>query len=253
MTQHQPGAHRALPYGKLANGKLQRLLDALPPDLRLEMEGMWEYRTLSAGAVVIEDGQEAERIGYVLDGVLVMVKELSDGRRHIIGLLTPYDMFGRAFNGASGYRIEALTDTQVLTCNRVQFEHLIARSIEAEQLFLRNLLDELDAAREWVIALGGAKVVQRLASLLLILSRHKFNGACGKPTFAAGQPLNLHIQLKRQDIAHYLGTSPESLSRSFHQLEGDKIIRINTPYDIDVLDLAKLTEVAGNSLLLERI
>jgi CRP/FNR family transcriptional regulator len=182
MTQHQPGAHRALPYGKLANGKLQRLLDALPPDLRLEMEGMWEYRTLSAGAVVIEDGQEAERIGYVLDGVLVMVKELSDGRRHIIGLLTPYDMFGRAFNGASGYRIEALTDTQVLTCNRVQFEHLITRSIEAEQLFLRNLLDELDAAREWVIALGGAKVVQRLASLLLILSRHKFNGACGKPT-----------------------------------------------------------------------
>lgn len=62
----------------------------------------------------------------------------------------------------------------------------------------------------------------------------------------------LQVQREHARLTGEIGQLNAS-SRSFHQLEGDKIIRINTPYDIDVLDLAKLTEVAGNSLLLERI
>jgi CRP/FNR family transcriptional regulator len=252
MTELEQSFAIDLPVYNSANGKLQRILDVMPDDLLLEMEAIWEHRILPAGSVVVEDGHEAGHIGYVLDGILAMVKELPDGHRHIIGLLTPCDMYGRAFNGPSGYRIEAMTEAKVLSCDRVQFERLISRSIEAERRFLLGLLDELDAAREWVIALGGAKVVQRLASFILILSRHKVNGASGKSINIKGQPLNLHIQIKRHDLAHYLGTSQESLSRSFHQLADEKIISINSPYDIDVLDLARLTEISGNALLLER-
>ncbi|KEO56506.1 Crp/Fnr family transcriptional regulator [Thioclava pacifica] len=246
MTEHQRQVISSALEGRAANGKMQRLLDALPDDLQGEMLGIWERATVPAGHILIEENTEAENIGFVLDGLLAMIKDLPDGRRHIIGLLTPADLFGRAFNGKSGYRIEALTETEVLTCPREPFEALLVRSPEAERLFLLNVLDELDAAREWVMVLGSGKVVQRVASLLLILCRHKVQGA-----IAPRAPINLNIKLKRVDIAHLLGTSPESLSRSFKQLERDGIIAINTPYDMDVLDLGELTEAAGNALLIE--
>jgi cAMP-binding proteins - catabolite gene activator and regulatory subunit of cAMP-dependent protein kinases len=246
MTEHQRQVTSSALEGRAANGKMQRLLDALPADLRNDMLAIWEREKVPVGHILIEENAEAERIGFVLDGLLAMVKTLPDGRRHIIGLLTPADLFGRAFNGKSGYRIEALTDAELLTCPRTPFEELLTRSPEAERLFLLNVLDELDAAREWVMVLGSGKVVQRVASLLLILCRHKVQGA-----IAPRAPINLHIQLKRVDIAHLLGTSPESLSRSFKQLERDGIIAINTPYNMDVLDLCELTEAVGNALLIE--
>ncbi|PFG63619.1 CRP/FNR family transcriptional regulator [Thioclava sp. ES.031] len=246
MNEHSKAGEPIELEGVLAQGKLQRLLNALPPDLRTEMLPLWQIIRFSPGDVLIEDGEVADRIGFVTDGFLAMSKTLQDRHRHIIGLITPSDMFGRAFNGPSGYRIEALSGGAVLTCDRQKFEAIISRSHEAERLLLLSILDELDAAREWVMVLGSSKVVERLASLLIILSRHKYR----TPEGTAHEPvqLRLHIHIKRVDIAHLLGTSPESLSRAFHQLERRGAIRLVTPYDIELADLAALIDISGNSL-----
>ncbi len=246
MNEHPKPGQPVEIEGVVARGKLQRLLDALPQDLRDEMIPLWQSIRFSPGDVLIEDGEVADRIGFVTDGFLAMSKTLQDRHRHIIGLITPSDMFGRAFNGPSGYRIEALSDGAVLTCDRQRFEAILGRSHEAERLFLLSILDELDAAREWVMVLGSSKVVERLASLLIILSRHKYRAPEG--TAHAPVQQNLHIHIKRVDIAHLLGTSPESLSRAFHQLEREGAIRIVTPYDIEIAKLETLIEISGNSL-----
>lgn len=248
MSEHQRQMKPARIENVQARGKVHRLLEVLPPDLREEMNAIWQSFRFSPGDVLIEDGEEAQRIGFVSDGVLAMAKTLTDNHRHIIGLITPADMFGRAFNGPSGYRIEALSDGEVLTCERRKFEDILSRSPEAERLFLLSILDELDAAREWVMVLGSTKVVERLASLLLILSRHKYR-AKGKDA-SIDTLLQLHLHIKRVDIAHLLGTSPESLSRSFHQLEHMGAIRLVTPYDIEIANRAILTEISGNALLM---
>lgn len=248
MSEHQREMKAARIEDVQARGKIHRLLEVLPAELRAEMNAIWQSCRYVPGDVLIEDGEEAERIGFVSDGILAMAKTLTDNHRHIIGLITPSDMFGRAFNGPSGYRIEALSDGEVLTCDRRKFEDILSRSPEAERLFLLSLLDELDAAREWVMVLGSTKVVERLASLLLILSRHKYRTQ-GKEA-ASGLLLRLHLHIKRVDIAHLLGTSPESLSRSFHQLERKGAIRLVTPYDIEICDLAMLTEISGNAMLM---
>ncbi|WGT49886.1 Crp/Fnr family transcriptional regulator [Thioclava nitratireducens] len=246
MNEHSKSGKRIEIEGVVAQGKLQRLLDALPPELRTEMIPLWQSIRFAPGDVLIEDGEVADRIGFVADGFLAMSKTLQDRHRHIIGLITPSDMFGRAFNGPSGYRIEALSDGAVLTCDRQKFEAILARSHAAERLFLLSILDELDAAREWVMVLGSSKVVERLASLLIILSRHKYRTleSCARDNIRLG----LHIHIKRVDIAHLLGTSPESLSRAFHELEREGAIRIVTPYDIEISNLGTLVDISGNSL-----
>lgn len=235
--------------GGQAVGMLARLLQTLPPELRTRLDAIWTERRCEAGDVLVEEDQDGGQIGYVIDGHLGMVKRLPDGRRHIIGFLAPTDMYGRAFGGASGYRVEALADTLVQTCDRARFEEILGCSPEAEHLFLVNVLDELDAAREWVIVMGGTKTVQRLAAFLLTLIRRKrrwHNSASPE-----GPPINLHLAIKRRDLADYLGARPESLSRAFHELARDGVIRINDPFDVDVLDLTALIDVAGQDLVMD--
>lgn len=231
-----------------AADKLGRLVDALPAGLRQEFQEIWRPLVVAAGDVLIEEGDEPTDVGYVVEGLLGMVKELPDGRRHIIGLLAPSDLYGRALDGPAGYHVEALTNAKVHVCDGARLEDILGRSPEAERLFLADLLDEIDAAREWLLVLSSPKVVQRVASFLVILSRHKPNN----PEAAAGPkdqgPVNLQIAVRRADLARYLGVRPESLSRAFHDLEDERIIRINDPYDIDLLDLARLVEMAGHDL-----
>jgi CRP/FNR family transcriptional regulator len=230
---------------------LSRLTERLPPEMRGEFDTVCERRRVAPGEVLVEDGEEPSHIGYVIGGMLGMVKRLPDGRRHIIGLLLPSDIYGRLYDGRSGYRIEALTEADLLTCDRAAFEDLLRRAPALERMLLVEILDELDAAREWVLVLGGPKVVQRAASFLLILCRRKLRDVLPE-ALEASAPVNLKLTLRRSDLAQFLGARPESLSRAFHELEHEGILRINDPADFDVIDLAGLVVAAGNDLVLDR-
>ncbi|WP_127903609.1 Crp/Fnr family transcriptional regulator [Solirhodobacter olei] len=227
--------------------RFQRLLEAFPEPLRDRLTAELKRVAMAEGTVLVEDGDTPSQIGYVLSGLLGMTKHLPDGRRHIIGLLAPTDMYGRFHEQQFSHRIEALAPSEVLTCPRDLFETLLREAPAAERLFLIDMLDELDAAREWLLVLGGPKVVQRVASFLLVLSRRKLR-ARGRDAAAHDQPLNLRLDIRRADLAQYLGARAESLSRAFHELAEAGAIRINDPYDFDVTDLEGLAYFAGHDL-----
>lgn len=228
-------------------GHLKALFDALAPEARQGLAAVARVRTIKAGEIVIDDGEDPKQIGYILDGNLAMTKALPDGRSHIIGLLVPTDMYGRVFDGASSYRVEALTDTKVFCIDRGPFEAILRKVPEIERLFLVNVLDELDAAREWILLLGGHKAVQRLASFLLILCRRKTR--LPEAMTGAPQPMLVHVVIRRVELAHYLGTRPETLSRAFHQLAKAQAIRIVDAYCFEILDLGLLIDFAGHDLI----
>ncbi|MDE3078402.1 MAG: Crp/Fnr family transcriptional regulator [Paracoccaceae bacterium] len=240
----------APPHEKRQRGRLDALVDALPADLQRELHAMGERKSIPSGDILVEDGAFVDHIGFLSTGVLAMTKVLADDRRHIVGMLVPNDMYGRLFDGPSPVRIEALSDAEVVSFPRARFETLLRRSPAAERLFLVSLLDELDAAREWVLVLGGPKVVQRVAAFLLIICRREIRGMTAAVRRANG-PVNVRIFIKRSDLAHYLGARPESLSRAFHELEDAGVIRINDPYDFDVLDMAGLVDISGHDLVLD--
>ena len=232
-------------------GKLAQLIESFPAELQQEFREIWRPLEVARGEVLLDEGEEATQTGYVTDGLLGMIKELPDGRRHIVGLLTPTDMYGRAFEGPLGYRIEALVDSTVQVCDGARLEEILDRSPEAEHLFLVNLVDEIDAAREWMLVLSWPKVVQRVASFLLILCRrklHEHDVVAGSTRHAT---VNLQIAIQRSDLAQYLGARPESLSRAFRELDDEGIIRMNNPYNFDVLDLDRLVDMAGDDQILD--
>lgn len=225
------------------NGLLEKLLDMLQPDVTDKLLSNATLHDLPLGKTIIERGARSEDVGYVLDGTLAMVQVLEDGKKHIVGLLVPTDIYGRLFDGPSNYRIEALSASRILSFPRALFEQVLRDNPEAERLFLVHLLDEVDAAREWLLLISGRKAVNRLASFLSILLRRSKSRRVG------GQAV-LHVPLSRRDLAHYLGARPETLSRAFHALEDMGVLRIVDPQHFAILDEPGLIAASGDDLML---
>lgn len=230
------------------NGLLRKLLNALAPRVRDSLLSHARARHVEPGEVLMTSGQRSEEVGYVISGTLAMTQVIDQDRKHIVGLLVPTDIFGRIFDGPLNHQIEALTPARIISFPRVTLEQILRQHPEAERLFLVHLLDEMDAAREWLLLMSGRKIINRLASFLMIMARRSRTGT---GTGMAAGPIRLRVQLTRKDLAHYLGARPESLSRAFHELEDQGVLRIIDPYQFDILDLAALTEASGDDLTID--
>lgn len=224
------------------DGLLGKLLAHIEPDVIEALLSQAELRLVETGAVIVERGAESREIGHVLEGTLAMVQVFGDEKKHIVGLLVPTDIFGRLFDGPSDYRIEALTPARILAFPRPHFERLLRENPEMERVFLVHLMDEMDAAKEWLMLISGRKVVNRLAAFLMILLRRSQSRRVGGPAL-------VHVPLARKDLAHYLGARPETLSRAFHQLHQQGILRIVDSHHFQILDEVALQEAAGDDLV----
>lgn len=227
-----------------AQGLLGKLLCALPSTVREDILSQAKVRKVAAGEVISVANRISTEVGYVLEGTLAIVQVIDDKRKHIVGLLVPTDIFGRLFDSPATFQIEALAPTLVLLLPRAQFEKVLLENREAERLFFVHLLDEMDAAREWVLLISGRKVLHRVASLLMILLRRNRSDRPSKPMI-------LNLPLARKDLAHYLGARPESLSRAFHELADMGVLRIVNANSFEILDQDRLAETAGDDLMID--
>lgn len=221
-------------------GYLGRLLGAFSDEGRTRFQDQARMRVVPPGTVLATEGEEPDELGFVAGGMLAMSKHLPDGRTHIVGLLVPTDLFGRIVDGPQRHRVESLSDARLLCIRRSVFETLLASEPAAQRLLLVHAHEELDRAREWSVLLNGSKVVSRVAAFLVMLARRRGSG-----TDWPSGPVQVRLQLSRADLASYLGTRPETLSRAFHQLADRSIIRIVDPYHFQIDDLPALLKVSG--------
>ena len=77
-------------------------------------------------------------------------------------------------------------------------------------------LDELDAAREWMLLLGRKTAREKIASLLAIIARRD---AALKPAAAKGGRWSFDLPLTREEMADYLGLTLETVSRQMSALK----------------------------------
>lgn len=219
----------------------------LSDDAVATLRDICSLRRYAAGQTVAEAGEEPGFVGCVQTGVLRMQKTLHDGRQHIVGLLVEGDVFGRALGGPLDLAIEAATDTEVMAFRRAPFEALLLRSPELDRLVILNVMNELDRARDWMIILGTPRIRERLAGFLLVLcTRFCSVDHLLRPRNGS---LDVKVPISRTDLAHLLGTRPESISRAFHALADTGCIGIRQPDLIEIRDLDALAAEAGEDEL----
>ena len=224
---------------------ISEALKKISPVVLRDLAASAHIKTVSDGDIIESDGVIGSAIGYVLEGAIGLLKPLPDGRTHIVGLLLPTDLFGRLTAGVGFHRIVALTKSRILFFDRDVFDALLFAHPDLERMFLISVLDELDAARDWVLIFSSTSVLQRAAAFLVILARrhtesHGINGR---------GPTAVTLPVSRKHVADCLSVRQESLSRALHALAELGLIKIITPMIFQINDLEALVEISNQDHL----
>lgn len=206
------------------------------------LEQMKFYRSFEAGQVLVWSGDRMDFVASVVTGIATLTQTMEDGRRQMVGLLLPSDFVGRPGRERAPYDVTAATDLVMCCFRRKPFEEMMARTPHVGQRLLEMTLDELDAAREWMLLLGRKTAREKIASLIAIIGRRdaalRLSGKKG--------PLVFDLPLTREEMADYLGLTLETVSRQISTLKREGIIALEGKRHVTVPDLDRLLEEAGD-------
>jgi len=200
------------------------------------------YRRFEAGQSVIWSGDKMEFVGSVVSGIATLTQTMEDGRTQMVGLLLPSDFVGRPGRDGAPYDVVATTDLLMCCFRKKPFEELMARTPHIAHRLLQMTLDELDAAREWMLVLGRKTAREKIASLLAIIARR--DASLGQE--GASRPMVFDLPLTREAMADYLGLTLETVSRQMSALRKDGIIQLEGKRHVTVPDMERLMAEAGD-------
>ncbi|MFV0491807.1 MAG: transcriptional regulator FnrL [Pseudorhodobacter sp.] len=206
------------------------------------LEQIKYYRRYEAGQVVIWSGDRMDFVASVVAGIATLTQTMEDGRRQMVGLLQPSDFMGRPNRARASYDVTATTDLLLCCFRRKPFQDLITSTPNLAQRLLEMTMDELDAAREWMLLLGRKTAREKIASFLVILARRNL----GTARRDRNRQIELDLPLTREEVADYLGLTLETVSRQVSALRRDGLIVLNGNRHIVVKDFDRLLEEAGD-------
>ena len=212
-------------------------------DQELEaLEAVKYYRSYEAGQTVVWSGDQMDFVGSVVTGIATLTQTMEDGRRQMVGLLLPSDFVGRPGRDRAAYDVTATTDIVMCCFRKKPFEELMLRTPHIGQRLLEMTLDELDAAREWMLLLGRKTAREKIASLVAIIAKRdasaKSKGRDGALVF--------DLPLTREAMADYLGLTLETVSRQISALRRDEVIVMEGKRHVTIPDMDRLLEEAGD-------
>jgi CRP/FNR family transcriptional regulator len=207
-----------------------------------ELESIKYYRTYEAGQTVIWSGDKMNFVGSVVSGIATLTQTMEDGRTQMVGLLLPSDFVGRPGREGAAYDVIATTDLTMCCFRKKPFEELMGRTPHIAHRLLEMTLDELDAAREWMLVLGRKTAREKIASLLAIIARRDASLSPDGPK----DEMVFDLPLTREAMADYLGLTLETVSRQMSALKKDGVIQLEGKRHVTVPSMPRLMDEAGD-------
>jgi CRP/FNR family transcriptional regulator, anaerobic regulatory protein len=206
------------------------------------LEHIKYYRSFQAGQPIIWAGDRMEFVGSVVSGIATLTQTMEDGRRQMVGLLLPSDFVGRPGRATAAFDVTATTDLVMCCFRKKPFEDLMSSTPHIAQRLLEMTLDELDAAREWMLLLGRKTAREKIASLVLIIARRD----AALYLRRGGGKTAIDLPLTREEMADYLGLTLETVSRQISALRKDGVIELEGNRHVRIPDMDRLMEEAGD-------
>nr|WP_272916807.1 MULTISPECIES: Crp/Fnr family transcriptional regulator [Pseudooceanicola] len=206
------------------------------------LEEIKYYRSFEAGQTVVWSGDRMDFVASVVSGIATLTQTMEDGRTQMVGLLLPSDFVGRPGRDGAAYDVVATSDVVMCCFRKKPFEQLMETTPHIAQRLLQMTLDELDAAREWMLVLGRKTAREKIASLLAIIARRDATLNLITPK----GKLVFDLPLTREAMADYLGLTLETVSRQISALKRDGVIVLEGKRHVIVPDFTRLLEEAGD-------
>lgn len=207
-----------------------------------QLDQLKYYRSFEAGQTLIWSGDPMDFVGSVVTGIATLTQTMEDGRTQMVGLLLPSDFVGRPGRDSAAYDVVATTNIVMCCFRKKPFEEMMVRTPHIAQRLLEMTLDELDAAREWMLVLGRKTAREKIASLIAIIARR--DAALNMAGMRG--PLVIDLPLTREAMADYLGLTLETVSRQVSALKKDGVIALEGKRRVTIPDFNRLLDEAGD-------
>lgn len=190
------------------------------------------------GDVIFEQAETLQHVFLITEGIIKLYRALPNGNRQILGFLGPGDVLGGIKLGTAAYSTaQAITKSRVCAFDRPAFLRLLNTRSDLCFTMLITATDEIEAHNDQIILIARKRVTERLASFLLTLaSRWRTDGR---------SDIRVELPMSRADIADHLGSTVESISRTFTRLRKSGLIETPAHDSVVLRNLPALYEAAG--------
>jgi CRP-like cAMP-binding protein len=193
-------------------------------------EIMKAIRTVSykKGEIIYSAGDRSDSL-YIVNTGKIRIYRLSDsGKEQIVRILTPGDFTGElALFRESIHEsyAEALEETKVCMITRSDLKEFLIKFPSISLKILSEFSNRLEASEKQTTRFATEKVETRIALFLAECIENE------------NQSMEFVLPMSKKDLASYLGTAPETLSRKLTELEDAGYIKQMSHRRIKVLDL----------------
>lgn len=176
---------------------------------------------LRADRVVSDLASVGPHLALLTSGMLVASLDLPDDRRQVLSIFCPGDViFAQAFKTTAAVRLRALSDAELRVLTPEALEAAREAAPITLSLLLATALNHLSELMLHSAALGRLRSDERLATFFLELALRRGQ--------SVGPTATLDFEMRRDDIADYLGLNPDTLSRSMSRLRRENVISFLT-------------------------
>jgi len=184
--------------------------------------------------MIFSEGDEATHFYKVVSGRVRLCKMRFDGRRQIVDLLIPGDIFGFECGKEFTLTAEAIGRTVLERYPARQIERMGEERLEVRRQLTAMLRSNLSAVQNHMMMLGRETARERVAAFLALLAGRFGITECGI----------LELGMGRQDIADYVGLALETVCRELSTLQHQDLIEILDHRRVSISDVGALQSIS---------
>lgn len=206
----------------------------------LELQGLSSAaraQSAAPGEVLFSEAEPAVSYASLSSGVVKLLRTLADGRQQIVGLQFAPCLIGNFATPEASVTVEAVGEVSYCRIPRAALDERRAENVQIETHLMGEVIGQLEAARDTMLALGRLSARERVAGFILQMSK------------ASREHRRVDLALTRTEIADYLGLTLETVSRQFSSLKRAGIIDLRRAREVVILDLSRLEAAADTSAI----
>ncbi|HJY62650.1 MAG TPA: Crp/Fnr family transcriptional regulator [Ignavibacteria bacterium] len=214
-----------------------------------KLKNLCRLKKFNKGDNIFFDTEPYTGFYFVVSGMVKIYKISKDGKEHILHIVGPFNTFaevplfenyGAIFESDFRYPANSMAieeNTEVVLVQGRQFLEFIESSSKICMKIVSGFAKRLRHLNHHIEEIMLKDVTKRVASFILTDYKNT------KKKREESEP-NIKLNISKNDLAAYLGTIPETLSRTFRKLEDDEIIIVDGK-KIIIKDLQKLQQTAS--------
>lgn len=206
-------------FSEMSTEKLKKINDLL------------QSETYPDNYTIFFEGETGDRVFFLREGKVKVIRSNKEGDEQILEIIQSGDVFGEVvLFGIDNYpgTTRTIGEVKVDYLTRDKFRNYFSNNPDIGWGMLRVMARKLTRSQHKIKNLGLRKTRGRVANLLIDMLND-----------FGDSDRNVILNLKQQELADFIGTSRETVSRTLNQFKKEGIIKIKGN-KLTILNLEKL-------------